>query len=383
MKNKKGNVAIIAIIIAIVAINAGVIGWLLASRNQVPVQQMAATQPGQVAQNSTLPTVQTQSSAAGSNDNQKAENIAACDEKTICGKPCLYNGVIYTTKMFTNLCWMTKNINTTTKADGSTTVKKYCYGDDPNNCETYGGLYLWADAMALPEKCNTIRCDSVNNAQGICPNGWHVSTNNEWDRLAGSFSYERLVNNEEVAFGKVLAGERHYEGPDTSDSSSTWVGSFFYIDYSGNYWTPVQTGSNGAVSWNINSYDATVQRSYMTINKGVGFSVRCIKNEEGMDYDADLNSRDDVSCTDSDNGKNYYKKGVAKGIYDNSYNITGNGSVFGDGAKYPHDSGEKRTIYTDYCEGNTWLSESYCEDGKLLATGFECPNGCKNGACRK
>lgn len=47
MKNKKGNVAIIAIIIVIVAITAGVIGWLLATKNQAPAQQ-AAAQPAPV-----------------------------------------------------------------------------------------------------------------------------------------------------------------------------------------------------------------------------------------------------------------------------------------------------------------------------------------------
>lgn len=48
MKNKKGNVAVIAIIIVVVAITAGVIGWLLSNRNQTPVQQAAVTQPAPV-----------------------------------------------------------------------------------------------------------------------------------------------------------------------------------------------------------------------------------------------------------------------------------------------------------------------------------------------
>jgi hypothetical protein len=39
MKNKKGNVAVIAIVIVIVAITAGVIGYLFANKKQVPVQQ--------------------------------------------------------------------------------------------------------------------------------------------------------------------------------------------------------------------------------------------------------------------------------------------------------------------------------------------------------
>jgi lipopolysaccharide export LptBFGC system permease protein LptF len=40
MKNKKGNVAVIAIIIVIVAITAGVIGWMFAKKSQVSVQEI-------------------------------------------------------------------------------------------------------------------------------------------------------------------------------------------------------------------------------------------------------------------------------------------------------------------------------------------------------
>lgn len=45
MKNKKGNVLIIAIIIAIVALTAGVVGYLFAKKTQAPVAVPVATQP--------------------------------------------------------------------------------------------------------------------------------------------------------------------------------------------------------------------------------------------------------------------------------------------------------------------------------------------------
>ena len=45
MKNKKGNVAVIAIIIVIVAITAGVVGWLVARKSQAPVVNQPAVQP--------------------------------------------------------------------------------------------------------------------------------------------------------------------------------------------------------------------------------------------------------------------------------------------------------------------------------------------------
>ena len=92
-----------------------------------------------------------------------------------------------------------------------------------------------------------------------------------------------------------------------------------------------------------------------------------------------LKKQNSTKCTDSDKGKNYYKKGKAKGIYSGASGSTsGNGAVFG--TNYSDNSGMKRTIYTDHCQG-TQLNEAYCSGGKLQAIGVICANGCKKGAC--
>lgn len=49
MKNKKGNLNVIAIIIVIVAIITGVITWLVATKSQAPIQKESTTQPAPVA----------------------------------------------------------------------------------------------------------------------------------------------------------------------------------------------------------------------------------------------------------------------------------------------------------------------------------------------
>lgn len=45
MKNKKGNVAVITVIVVIVAITAGVVGWMFAKKSQAPAPQINAIQP--------------------------------------------------------------------------------------------------------------------------------------------------------------------------------------------------------------------------------------------------------------------------------------------------------------------------------------------------
>ena len=44
------------------------------------------------------------------------------------------------------------------------------------NCNEYGGLYQWDEMM---------QHSSGLAAQGICPEGWHLPTDNEWKYLEG------------------------------------------------------------------------------------------------------------------------------------------------------------------------------------------------------
>jgi uncharacterized protein (TIGR02145 family) len=54
-----------------------------------------------------------------------------------------------------------------------------------STCATYGRLYDWATAMGLSSDCNSISCGSEIGAkhQGICPSGWHIPSNADWNVL--------------------------------------------------------------------------------------------------------------------------------------------------------------------------------------------------------
>ncbi|MDR2554183.1 MAG: hypothetical protein LBC64_02035 [Fibromonadaceae bacterium] len=90
--------------------------------------------------------------------------------------------------------WTTKNLDI--NVPGSK-----CYGEGNEslalseaevqaNCAKYGRLYDWATAMALPSKCNSTLSTKDEECtvttpyhRGICPEGWHVPNNAEWDDL--------------------------------------------------------------------------------------------------------------------------------------------------------------------------------------------------------
>jgi uncharacterized protein (TIGR02145 family) len=83
---------------------------------------------------------------------------------------------VYPTVQIGQDCWMAKNMNIGDRIDGSTeqtnnqVIEKYCYDDDPANCDAYGGLYQWDELMQF----------NYTDNQGICPDGWHIPTDVEY-----------------------------------------------------------------------------------------------------------------------------------------------------------------------------------------------------------
>jgi uncharacterized protein (TIGR02145 family) len=100
----------------------------------------------------------------------------------------------YKTKQIAGQLWMAENLDY--NVNGS---KCFAEGEDgvsldsiAKNCATYGRLYDWATAMALPSECNSVLSkrdtdcaignppDYPNIHRGICPSGWHIPTDDDW-----------------------------------------------------------------------------------------------------------------------------------------------------------------------------------------------------------
>lgn len=79
--------------------------------------------------------------------------------------------------------WMAQNLNYKGPSDKDTIGS--CYGNNSANCNKYGRLYTWATAMGSTEdKCGDGKnCDISERARGICPEGWHLPSNDEWQTL--------------------------------------------------------------------------------------------------------------------------------------------------------------------------------------------------------
>ncbi|MCF0224682.1 MAG: hypothetical protein HUK20_10470, partial [Fibrobacter sp.] len=80
--------------------------------------------------------------------------------------------------------WLAENLNYSDEARTPNLMDgNWCYGNDTKNCESNGRLYNWAAAMDLGSEYNGKNADGLVNDkhQGVCPSGWHVPNNDEWD----------------------------------------------------------------------------------------------------------------------------------------------------------------------------------------------------------
>lgn len=169
--------------------------------------------------------------------------------------------------------WMAKNLRVTKAPDG-TAVTSYCYDDNALFENKYGRLYTWDVAM---------NGSVIEMAQGICPDGWHIPSDEEWKILEiylGMTQEEAdLVNiwrGEGIGTSLIEGGDSGYEarlsGRRTSIGSYMLLGQYEYV------WTSTEYGDN---AWRrcLNGSDSRVGR-WNTFPKTYGFSVRCVKNEE-------------------------------------------------------------------------------------------------------
>jgi len=200
------------------------------------------------------------------------------------GTPVTYEGEIYQTVVIGTQTWFQRNLNYA--VEGSK-----CYDNSEANCVIYGRLYNWSTAMALPSSCNYSVCGSQIDTkhQGICPSGWHIPSNADWDKL---YRYIDGDAGTSSPYGSKTAGRylkatsgwnSKGNGQDTYGFSALPGGHGFFdrgFNYVGDesVWLSSSETSGGYYFYlrNIN-YDEDNARSG-TFEKYCEFSVRCVQD---------------------------------------------------------------------------------------------------------
>ena len=217
---------------------------------------------------------------------------SACGTATITDR----DGYSYPTVKIGNQCWMKENLRTKHYADGtgilsgSTTSSTVAYYYTPSN--GYGLLYNWMAVMHGASSSTT----NPSGVRGICPIGWHVPSDGEWDELEYYVSSQSdyVCGNNNANIAKALAAATGWSpstndcavGNEPSANNATGFGALpagYYnsngYSTSGNdaiFWSATERASGSAWYRCLGSNGATLYR-YSGSRHG-GFSVRCLRD---------------------------------------------------------------------------------------------------------
>jgi uncharacterized protein (TIGR02145 family) len=192
-----------------------------------------------------------------------------------------FDGNVYHTVTIGTQVWMVENLKTKHFRNGATianvtgnkdwselSTAAFCnFRNDIKKGDLYGRLYNW---YAVADKRN------------ICPEGWHVPTDGEWQRLI------EYLGGEFVAGGKLKeSGIAHWSSPNieaTNASGFTALpagsrdngnGAFNHTGTYTYFWSA--SGSrDSAWGYNLSFYYAGI--GHFEFDKTFGISVRCIKD---------------------------------------------------------------------------------------------------------
>ena len=188
------------------------------------------------------------------------------------------DGQIYKTVVIGTRKWMAENLNFETENSS-------CYNDSLEYCEMYGRLYTWTAAMDTAgvfstdaigcgqPKDNpwTVSCEASSDGdyvRGVCPEGWHLSHNEEWRALI-------LAGDNPFATGTAL---KSMKGWNDGVGNGTDEFGFSAIPvpvggHSAEFWTP-GIGESGPVSETVMHRVFENDRS-----SSRKLSVRCVSDD--------------------------------------------------------------------------------------------------------
>lgn len=190
------------------------------------------------------------------------------------------DGNTYNTVIIGKQAWTVENLKTTKYSDGTSiqlvtdasewsvlSSDGYCwYDNDINNKNTYGALYNWYGV----------------SAGELCPDGWHVPTDEEWDQLL------TYLGGSAGAGGKMKeAGTIHWHSPNTEATDESGFtalpggyrlnnGIFDNIAKGANFWSSSEDNTSTARVYSTGYNFGNIYRS--STEKKSGFSVRCIRD---------------------------------------------------------------------------------------------------------
>ncbi|MDR1830286.1 MAG: hypothetical protein LBQ76_05885 [Candidatus Fibromonas sp.] len=156
--------------------------------------------------------------------------------------------------------WMAENMSYDAKGS-------FCYDNKPDNCLKYGRLYDW------------------NTATKVCPSGWHLPNNGEWQTLTN------FAGGDKVAGKKFRTEEGWNAGGNGTDDygfsalpgggHNKYFGGFYEIGI-GSGWHSITERGSASYHYYIEGKNTSSKLEY-NVDKGNSLYVRCVKGDAPKD----------------------------------------------------------------------------------------------------
>lgn len=199
-----------------------------------------------------------------------------------------------------NQVWMASNLRTTRFANGeeipegqpTTSTEPYRFTLNTDEAE-YGYLYNWTAVMHGAESSAA----NPSGVQGVCPDGWHVPSDEEWTQLTDYVKShsEYVCSGTARNIAKALAGDHGWQinndeecavGNNQSSNNSTGFsalpagfcngGGYGYFGVNAYFWSTTELSSTNVYTRTLYYDSALVDRS--NYPKATGISVRCVRD---------------------------------------------------------------------------------------------------------
>jgi uncharacterized protein (TIGR02145 family) len=211
----------------------------------------------------------------------------------------------YPTVLIGTQCWTTTNLKVTKYNDGT------LIGDSTNS--TWGTAMIGArtgfyvSVVPLSDYVGTFgylyNWYAVNDSRKLCPAGWHVPTDSDWNKLVISIDsradtiitnstqsqsstagIEMKSDSTNTTAGSGLGWDPSRSGPGTNTSGfSALPGgwrfsdvSFFDFRFGATFWSATEFNNDNAWTRILTYINGSVRRDYGS--KSFGLSIRCLRN---------------------------------------------------------------------------------------------------------
>jgi uncharacterized protein (TIGR02145 family) len=217
--------------------------------------------------------------------------------------------------------WMAENLKTTHFSNGKEirlsepnvedTLSNFSYYNDSTEfADIYGLFYNWY---------------AIADSNGICPAGWHIPTDAEWNILRDGLEGWREAGGKIKETGTLLWNANNTEAVNSSGFSAR-PGGFRNPDglseglgEKGQWWSSTPFEQDSAIGY-VTDYNSA-ELNTLQISKQAGFSARCISGTPGLPtvqtgsvYPVELITATSGGTVSSDGGAYIRTRGVCWGI---------------------------------------------------------------------